>query len=264
MLGRDEAQSLCDKVLASSAADQAELWLTEEDAHHLRYARNTPSTSGNTTNPTVTVRSAFGTRSASASVNQLDDDSLAQVVRRSEELARLAPEDPEFVPALGPQPIPDVAAFDAVTAEQGPLRMAQGVARCLGDARERDLVAAGFTATTSRVDAVASSAGLFGYHASTSAYASETARTPDGAGSGWAAQASHRIENIDYATISQRALGKAVASASKRPPEPLPPGSYTTILEAACVANLVQYMVYGMSARLADVLKSSLFQKRQS
>src|SRR5262249_12222708 len=40
----------------------------------------------------------FGTRSGSHSFNQSDPKTIEAAVRKSEELARLAPEDPEYMP----------------------------------------------------------------------------------------------------------------------------------------------------------------------
>ena len=41
------------------------------------------------------------------------DDALRGVVRRAEEIARLAPPDPEFLPSLGSQEYPPSEAWDA-------------------------------------------------------------------------------------------------------------------------------------------------------
>ena len=250
MLTRDQAKTITDKVLSLSKADQAVVTLRDETTSHLRFARNTPSTSGTASDVTLTVASSFGKRTGSATANQLDDASLAEVVRRAEELARLAPEDPELVPVLGPQTYADVAAaHDQETARRGPERLADGVARCLTDAVGEGLVAAGYTQSQAQCEAIATSGGLFGYHRSTGAYLAETARTKDATGSGWAATADHRIGHIDYGAVSRTAVAKAKASAA---PRDLAPGSYVTILEPACVANLLGMMMFSMDARRAD------------
>lgn len=249
MLTRDQAKTITDKVLSLSKADQAVVTLRDETTSHLRFARNTPSTSGTSSDVSLTVASSFGNRTGAATANQLDDASLAAVVRRAEELARLAPEDPEFVPALGAQAYAEVAAHDEETASRGPERLADGVARCLTDAVAKDLVAAGYTQSQALCEAMATSGGLFGYHRSTGAYLSETARTRDATGSGWAAAADHRIGHIDYGAVSRTAVAKALASAA---PRDLAPGSYVTILEPACVANLLGMMMFSMDARRAD------------
>jgi predicted Zn-dependent protease len=51
----------------------------------------------------LVVSSAYGKKSGVATINEFDDASLEKVVRRSEELAQLAPENPEYVSFLGPQ-----------------------------------------------------------------------------------------------------------------------------------------------------------------
>jgi predicted Zn-dependent protease len=249
MIDRERARAVTDAVLGLSKADEARVELTESEVTHLRFAKNAPSTSGTYTEPELTIWSTFGKRTGSVSVSQLDEASLAEAVRRSEELARLAPEDPEHVPVLGAQTYLDTPAFDADTAERGAEVLGDGVAQCISDARSAGLEAAGFTETVAETQAIASSRGLFGYHRETRAYVSSTARTPDGSGSGWASAGHHRIWDLDYVGVSSTAVAKAKASQA---PRPLPPGEYVTILEPACVANLMQLMMFFMNARNAD------------
>lgn len=250
MLTREQAKTLTDKVLGLSKADEAQVSLSGGEVTHLRFARNTPSTSGSYSSPTLQISSVFGTRTGSVTVNQFDDATLAGAVRRSEEIARLAPEDREFMPALGPQtyaPIP--AGFDQATADVGAAAIAKGVSVCLKDAVDVGLTAAGFAETRAGYTARASSNGLFGYHTATNAYIGETVRTPDGTGSGWAAQAAPSARALDFRAVSRAASTKARTS---REPRSLAPGSYVTILEPACVASLVEALVWSMSARSAD------------
>jgi predicted Zn-dependent protease len=127
--------------------------------------------------------------------------------------------------------------------------MAGGVSSCIKDAKEAGLVAAGYTESSAGVSCIANSRGLFGYHPWTHASLSETARTKDGAGSGWGSSVGHRIADIDYQGVSKTALAKGKLSAGARP---LPPGNYPTILEPACVANMVRLLVGAMNARRAD------------
>ena len=249
MLTRERARELTEKVLGMTRADEASVGISGGELTHLRFARNSPSTSGSWTNSSLSLGCTFGTRTGSVSVNQFDDTTLREAIARCEEIARLAPEDPEFVPVLGPQGYEEVDAYSSTTAERGPEYMATGVARCIADASARDLVAAGFTQIRAGYSVTATSRGLFGYHPSTAAFVAETVRTRDATGSGWASQASHRAGDIDYSRVSATAVEKALASAK---PRALPPGRYVTILEPVCVANLVQRMVGRMSARAAD------------
>jgi predicted Zn-dependent protease len=274
MLTEDEARRVIQRVLALSRADDVEVRLSSDETSHLRFARNTPSTSGCYADHVLTVESSFGQRSASATVNQLDDATLEDVVRRSEALARLAPEDPEHMPSLEPQVYPVVAGYDARAAEAPAAQLARGTALCIEQARARGLVAAGFSTLEVGTDVIGNRRGLFGYCRSSRASFSMTARTgadglkPDAmrsavdpqvppvaearagaGGSGWASSVSTSVAGLDYAGSAAVALDKAMRS---REPRALAPGKYLTVLEPSCVADLVDSLISDMDTRSAD------------
>ena len=182
MLTESQCKEITARAIALSRADEALVSLSEDDTSHLRFARNTPSTSGNFRSRTLGVTSTFGTQRGTATVNQFDAGTIEYAVRRSEEIAALAPEDPEFVAGLGEQSFAAVDAWSAESAERAPGLMAAGSGRCIEDAVKAGLVAAGFTRADARVECLSSSSGLFGYHRSTTGAFTETVRTPDGTG----------------------------------------------------------------------------------
>src|SRR4051812_39291004 len=100
ILNKDEAQKLLKKVIAFSKADECEIALNGSEGGNIRYARNAISTAGDVSTLSLAVTSYFGKRSAVATIDEFDDASLEKVVRRSEELAKLAPENPEYMPLL--------------------------------------------------------------------------------------------------------------------------------------------------------------------
>jgi predicted Zn-dependent protease len=249
MIAREKAREIIEQTVAWSKADEAQVSLTVGQSANLRFARNTASTSGSETGPSLTVTSIVGKRAGAVTVNQLDAATLQGAVARSEEIARLAPEDPERMPLLGPQEHAAVSAWDETTATQGAERMAIGAASVIRAAAGQKLVAAGFTRTSARAEALGNSKGLFAYHRGTTASFSTTVRTHDGSGSGWAGRAARAIGDIDYAGAADIAVQKALASRGARK---LEPGSYPTILEPACVAELLGLLVGDMDLRLAD------------
>jgi predicted Zn-dependent protease len=87
--------------LGYAKADETEVSLGGQQSGNIRYARNAVSTAGEVSNLSLSVSSSFGKRTGNASINEFDDASLEKVVRRAEELARLSPENPEYMPLLG-------------------------------------------------------------------------------------------------------------------------------------------------------------------
>jgi predicted Zn-dependent protease len=249
VLNESDCKRIIDRAISASTADEVHVAVSSEHTSHLRFARNSPSTSGTYANVTLSVRSVLGSRSGSVTVNQIDDEAIATAVARAEEIACLAPEDPEHVAALPPQTYVEVDSFHGSVLDRGIRQMAEGVSVCLRDAVDRGLSAAGFVSADASAEAIGNSRGLFGFHRWTRAHVSETVRTDGGDGSGWAAAVGDAVDRLDFAKVSATAMDKAVRSAR---PRALPPGKYVTILEPACVAELVQSLVFDLRARSAD------------
>ena len=101
LLNQDEAKRICDRVLGFSKADECRVSISGARTGNIRYAQNSVSTAGLSENTQLTVSVAFGKRQGTVTINEFDDKSLQKAVRMAEELARLAPENPEFMPAVG-------------------------------------------------------------------------------------------------------------------------------------------------------------------
>lgn len=250
MLSKEEGHAVIQQVIAASHADDVLVTLVASDVTHLRYARNTPSTSGQQSDCVLTVQSTFGKKSASATVNQLDAATLAAVVERSEQLARLAPDNPEQMPGLGPQSYPSVAAFDEALLESGATDIVRGSALCIDQAHAHGLTAAGFSEASATASWVGNRRGLSGHHRSTEAAFSQTVRgDAETGGSGWGAGVGNSVSAVDYARCSSVSIQKAQASKN---PRALAPGKYVTILEPSCVASLMSILTLSMNARSAE------------
>src|SRR5690554_3861660 len=139
-----EAKAILDKVIALSTADECTATLGGGTSGNIRFALNNVSTSGIVDNVELGVSVAFGSRVGTATINEFDDAALERVVRRAEELARLAPENPEFMPAIGPQEYRPSPTFSESTAAITPEFRAKVAADSIAPCRQADLVAAGF------------------------------------------------------------------------------------------------------------------------
>lgn len=248
-LSREQAQALTARILGFSTADEMRVNVNSGASANTRFAVNQISTAGDSTNVSVTVRAVFGKQAGSATTNRLDDDSLRAVVRRAEALARLAPEDPQMMPELGPQEYLAGGGYANTTAELDPMGRARAVQSITEPAATAGLVSTGYLEANAGSSAVATSRGLFAWREQTAAVLTTTVRTPDGTGSGWAGSTHHDWTRIDPAALGATAIEKARRSAN---PVAIEPGRYTVVLEPTAVGNLVQLITGAASARSAD------------
>jgi predicted Zn-dependent protease len=258
-LTRDQAKALTDRVLGMAKADETRVSLNTGWSGNTRFAGAEITTSGGITDTSLTVTATVGRRRASATTNVLDDASLRRTVDLAERLARLSPEDPELMPELGPQQYLTVNGYLNTTAALAPEARAEAVKRVVDTARETgkaagDMFVAGYLEANAGANCLATSRGLFAYHASTDVNLGVTARTPDATGSGWASGGARDWSLLDAAALGRRAAEKAVAS---RNPVAMEPGMHTAVLEAAAVATLVPSVVGAANARNAEEGRSA-------
>src|SRR5688500_12670028 len=98
LITREDAEALAKKVLSFATADGSCGRINSSAPRNMCFAVSHASTSCVIHYTTFTVRSTYGKRSASSTTNKRDDASLKAVVERSQELAKLAREDPEHMP----------------------------------------------------------------------------------------------------------------------------------------------------------------------
>lgn len=258
ILTEAQAKAILDKVIAFSTADETSAQLSGGIQGNVRFARNDISTTGIVDDTELAVQVAFGKRVGIATINQFDDASLERVVRRAEDLAKLAPENPEFMPAVGKQTYRATDTFSEATAALTAEARARIAEASIAPCRDRKLIAAGFLEDGNTFFAHANSNGNFGYQRSTIADYTCTVRTDDGRGSGWVGSNVKDVTEFDTATDIQIAMRKAAASADA---QALEPGKYTVILEPAAGAGLVSFMMRFFDARSADEGRSFLSKK---
>ena len=188
IVSAEDAQAVFERVRKLSKAENVEMQLNSNHTGNTRFAANQMSTSGSVTDMQLAVQSSYGPKHAVVVTNDLTDESIARAVAESEALAKLAPDDPEAMPALPMQTYVPVSAHFDSTAKLTPADRAKAALTALAPARSAgDLQAAGFIITSETSVALGNTKGLFAYHRATSANYQLTVRTSDGTGSGWAA-----------------------------------------------------------------------------
>jgi len=243
MLTEDQAADIFRKLRKHASADAIEVLFYGGKSALTRFANNTIHQNVAEENYVVSVRTAFDQRTARATTNKLDHESLGRVVRASESLARVQQPDPDILPmpksgsSTGEMP-PPTRHFEqtgAVTAEE----RAETVKQIVAAAERRKLTAAGIVANSESVEGIFNSEGLSAWHAQTSSEISITMLAGDS--SGWQKANSPNVANLSAAALAESAARKALDSAQ---PREIPPGKYTVILEPAAVLDLAGFMFY--------------------
>src|SRR6266404_5846272 len=98
MLTKDQASDIFSRLKKLSTADELECLFYGGHSALTRFANNTIHQNVAEENFGVSVRTAFGGRTARATTNAFDDESLRRVVEASESLARVQQEDPDLLP----------------------------------------------------------------------------------------------------------------------------------------------------------------------
>ncbi len=231
-------------IISSSRADDVFVSLNDSDDTTLRFANNQVVQHVAVRRPKLTIRAAFGSKFGSASTNRLDNASLISALRQAEQIAYLAPDDPEYLSPLGPQSYQPMNSRIARTANATSMDLAKRTKPVVDQCVDKGLVGAGIMSRHVQARGVAASSGLFGFHESTESRFSLTATGEDS--SGWVLNAHRDMDSIDLLGMTRSAVMKALAS---RNPRELAPGHYPVIFEPAAVAGIFSPFIRSLSAK---------------
>jgi len=253
MFTKEQAGDIFDRIKRLSTADEVEVLFSGGRFALTRFANNVIHQNVAEQNHTVSVRTVFGGRTARAFTNKFDDESLRQVVRSSESLAKVQHADPDLLS------MPDARSAGGTGESAAPIRTApsrhfqqtaaitpelraEGVKKIVGVAQKHKLTTAGVFSSAESVEGIFNSRGLNNWHTQTSAEVSITMLAPDS--SGWQKANSPDVANVDPLKLAEIAAKKALDSAH---PREIPAGKYTVILEPAAVLDIVGFMFWDYS-----------------
>ncbi|HTS36513.1 MAG TPA: TldD/PmbA family protein [Candidatus Solibacter sp.] len=262
MLTHEQAGDIFDRIRKITVADEVEVHFSGGRFALTRFANNTIHQNVEDSNATVSVRTVFGGRTARASTNKFDEESLRQVVKASENLAKVQHPDPDLLPMPGideadgihsgergespvstrTEQIPAPSRYFESTAAITPELRAEGVKKIVGVADRHKLTTAGVFSSAEYVEGIYNSRGLSRWHAQTSAEVSITMLGGDS--SGWQKANSPDARNVDPLRLAEIAAKKAADTAH---PREIPAGKYTVILEPAAVLDIVGFMFWDYS-----------------
>jgi predicted Zn-dependent protease len=254
-----ELRSIVDTVLRlakSIGVAEIEVHVDETISALTRFANNGihQNVAEHTVN--VSVRTQVERRTARATTNRTDEDSLRAAIEASLSLAHSQPKNPNLLPMPGKQRYRGVNRFIKQTAMLTPEDRARAVRRACDLAVKKGQTAAGIFSSAQSQSVMGDSRGLFAAYRDTHAVFSITMQEASAAS--WAKENSANVGDINTQRLAERASDKAHRATD---PHELAPGRYTVILEPAAVLDLVGFLFYDFAATaLRD--KRSCFNER--
>ena len=246
LLGRSQIEAICKRALSLSEAGETEVVLSATDESLTRFAYNVIHQNVAEVDATLEVRAAFGLRVGMAATNDLSPDGVERAARQACDMARHAPDNPDWPGLPDPQPLPGVTAFDAAVAGMSPEARALVVAGFCRSARAEQLLASGAFSTQQAEYAVMNSRGLFAYAPHTQVDLTLVMERPDEAASAYAHATGWQLAQIDFETLRRTAIRHALED---RRPRRIKAGEYPVVLEPYAVLTLLDALaISGMGA----------------
>jgi len=248
MRDKNDIKALLDSVLSKVTAPHAQAEYYHNYSLATRFGENaiTQNMGGEEENIRLVV--AFGNKHGSSITNKMDEESIAKLVERAEDIANNSPDDPEFMPPIEPQEYPVLPpSFFEDVAELTPSDIAVEIHKVVSMAKAAGYKASGLFEASYNTQALANSEKLFAFHKSSNLDYSSTIHGPNG--SGHASANGESVAQVNVESMAQRALETAIAAQN---PRDIEPGDYTVIFEPQAVFDLLEYFAWDMNARDAE------------
>ncbi len=245
LTSREEFGFLTDLVLNHSTGDHTALSLRDSHGGTTRFANNQVIQNVNQRRGTLAITVAFGRQHGTVTTTDFTAGAVRETLKQAERLARISPEDPEYLPPVGAQSYLLLPTARPETSAAGPARRLDYAREAIGQCKMENLNAAGTVSSTVAIVGVAADTGLSAYEERTEARFSLTVQA--GEATGWSAAAHRSIDRLHVQERTLAAINKAKRGADE--PQELPPGRYTVILEPAAVAGLLSWMVWMLDAK---------------
>src|SRR5689334_18330819 len=167
MLDQTRANQIFEKVKKYSSAPEIEIIFSSTNFSLTRFANNTIHQNVAEVNEVASIRVAFDGKTARATTNRFDDESLKRAVQSAESIARVQEPDPDLLPMGCADASKGAEApsrwFDQ-TAAITPSNRADELGKIVAVAKKNKLVTAGIYSSSRSIEAVVNSNGLSAFH----------------------------------------------------------------------------------------------------
>ena len=242
MLSPDRIHDIFARIQKFSSADEVEAIIAGGRSALTRFANNTIHQNVSEEGYVISIRVAMDGKTARATTNRIDDDSLRRAVQSAEQIAKVQQSDPDLLPVPTASEAPNgqpVNRHFETTAAITPEIRAAAVEQIASVAKKHKQTTAGIYSSSETLEALLNSQGLSKIHRQTSSEVSITMLAEDS--SGWQKANSPNVAHLDPRRLAEIAAEKAAKSAH---PREVQPGKWTVVLEPAAVLDLLGFMFF--------------------
>ena len=142
---KEEMKKTAELIQKQCQADDFTLQIYRTDDLRTRFAQNAVTQHINGANITIRLDVSFDNKTGTASTNQTDDDSLKNLVKKAENIARLNKPDPEFVPSENAHELREPINPHRATTELQVEKIVDDIVECIRNAEGRDARVSGIS-----------------------------------------------------------------------------------------------------------------------
>src|SRR5437868_7538473 len=200
MLTSPQLHQTFERIRKFSAERELEVIISGGRSALTRFANNMIHQNVAEEGMVISVRVAFDGKTARATTNKTDDESLRRAVEAATQLTRVQESDPDLLPMTAQLPMVvahSPSRYFEETAAITPEDRAAGVGKIVDVAKKHQLVTAGIFSTSDGFEAIFNSRGLSQFHRQTSSEISITMLADDS--SGWQKANSPNVATLNPA-----------------------------------------------------------------
>ncbi len=226
-------------------ANEIEITLVTNIGEYLRFGNNELGQSQYTNSRNLSVRVASGRKQARSTTSRLEKSLVEKTVQKALAQARAAPEDPDYLPMLGPQKYHPVERYHESTAGASAEQKAAGVGHAMDLARKNGLLASGVLGTSVDHIWILNTSGLEAGYKGTSGYFSLTMDADNGNQTGYALSTFADIRELNPQKVAETALERAKINKNQTE---VAPGKYRVVIDPYAWSEVPLFLTVSASA----------------
>ncbi len=236
-----------DFILKNCEADDFIFRINRTESHETRFAQNAITQHMAGTNYSVNLTVAFGNKTGSASINQLDDESLKYLMDTARQIAMINQPDPEYVPTEPQRKLVEIDNFSEETAGISVEDIVKSIRRCVDNAESKGAKVSGMVEKHLRFHYAATKNGFTGFDRFSDFSHSMTLKKDD-----VETKVSRGVKNFTDFDLDYLLEQLNFQFDSLQKPEKMDAQKIPVILRPEAVMNLFDFIYVMMNMRDAD------------